>query len=191
MTDGAFANIQAHMGPIFPLPAGQETPDDYLAYRPHCLRRDFLQERPDQFITKDIIDELMNAPTLADFRSLFDVSVHFAGHSGVGGDMSDVFTSTQDPAFYFHHAQLDRLWTQWQLADPQSRTYQVSDTITYTNSAYTRRDHDIPLSLAYLSTGPPSRNATIFDNLRFGHVGGDVEMWRVLDTQGQLCYRYE
>ena len=136
VTDGPFANTTLSMGPIFPLPVGEEEPSDYFAYRPHCLKRDFLQSIPDQFFAADKIENLLASTTLAQFRERADASVHFAGHSGVGGDMSDIFSSSQDPVFYLHHAQLDRLWTLWQLADPQSRTYQVSDTITYADSKF-------------------------------------------------------
>ena len=30
-------------------------------------------------------------------------------------------TAPRDPAFWFHHAQVDRLWAQWQEAHPNQR----------------------------------------------------------------------
>lgn len=90
--DGAFVNAQLSMGTIFPLPNGQTSPDDHFAYRPHCLKRDFLQTVLEQLLSPDTLNDLMSATTLAEFRQLADISVHPAGHSGIGGDMSDVFT---------------------------------------------------------------------------------------------------
>ena len=131
VTDGPFANITLNIAPVFPYGSPNSTGYEY---QPHCLQRDFLQPLSDNFLTKEKVDSLLSAPTIAEFRKILDDGTHFAGHSTVGGDMSDIFTSPQDPAFYFHHAQIDRLWTIWQAADPASRTYAVSDTVTYANS---------------------------------------------------------
>jgi tyrosinase len=38
---------------------------------------------------------------------------HGSVHIGVGGLMSSVPTSAQDPIFYLHHANVDRLWNLW------------------------------------------------------------------------------
>ena len=41
------------------------------------------------------------------------VRTHNAGHRFIGGHMSGGF-SPNDPAFWLHHANVDRLWAQWQ-----------------------------------------------------------------------------
>ena len=56
--------------------------------------------------------------------------LHGAGHFTLGGLANDPFASPGDPAFYFHHAQLDRVWSIWQAQDPDLRQYQVAGTIT-------------------------------------------------------------
>jgi hypothetical protein len=40
-------------------------------------------------------------------------------HNNIGGDMQDPRTSPNDPVFYLHHTNVDRLWWQWQRAYPQ------------------------------------------------------------------------
>lgn len=35
-------------------------------------------------------------------------------HNWVGGTMSNIMISPADPVFWLHHAQVDRLWSQWQ-----------------------------------------------------------------------------
>lgn len=129
--DGPFANITLNLGPKFPYGDRDSTA---LEYTPHCMTRDFLEPLAQQLLTNESVAELLSQPTLADFRSVMDNGIHFAGHSSIGGDLSDLWTSPQDPAFFFHHAQVDRLWAIWQEQDPSSRLYAVSDTITWANS---------------------------------------------------------
>ena len=136
VTNGPFANITLNLGPVFPY--GEPNTTGY-EYKPHCLTRDFLQVLSDNYLTEDNFAALLASPTMADFRALFDATSHIGGHASVGGDLSNVFSSPQDPAFFFHHAQADRVWALWQSADPANRMYAVSDTRTYANSEYSCR----------------------------------------------------
>ncbi|HLO86090.1 MAG TPA: tyrosinase family protein [Nostocaceae cyanobacterium] len=43
---------------------------------------------------------------------------HNRVHGWVGGDMSIVLTSPNDPLFYLHHCNVDRLWALWQNYNP-------------------------------------------------------------------------
>ena len=52
---------------------------------------------------------------------------HNAGHRWVGGTMNTM-NSPSDPAFWFHHAQVDRIWALWQArSDNQGRMAYLSD----------------------------------------------------------------
>jgi tyrosinase len=44
--------------------------------------------------------------------------VHGGVHVRTGGDMGSVPTASYDPIFYLHHANVDRLWAQWQADHP-------------------------------------------------------------------------
>lgn len=45
-----------------------------------------------------------------------------AGHQSIGADSADLFSSSSDPVFFFHHAMLDRVYWTWQaLHSCQSR----------------------------------------------------------------------
>jgi tyrosinase len=49
--------------------------------------------------------------------SVPEMTYHGGGHLSVGGDlgvMGDVYASPGDPLFYLHHANLDRLWWEWE-----------------------------------------------------------------------------
>ena len=44
--------------------------------------------------------------------------VHNSGHVWVGGTMGSITTAPCDPVFWMHHAEIDRLWSVWQTANP-------------------------------------------------------------------------
>ena len=48
-----------------------------------------------------------------DFVRYLENAPHNGGHRWIGGDM-DSMSSPRDPAFWFHHAQVDRIWSIWQ-----------------------------------------------------------------------------
>ncbi|HEX2206637.1 MAG TPA: tyrosinase family protein [Longimicrobium sp.] len=56
----------------------------------------------------------------AGFRNVLEGNVghprlHAQVHNWVGGTMGRVPTSPDDPVFFLHHANIDRLWAQWQM----------------------------------------------------------------------------
>ena len=55
-----------------------------------------------------------------DFTRWLERHPHNFGHVWIGGDMNTM-SSPRDPAFWFHHAQVDRLWTLWQARHPDQR----------------------------------------------------------------------
>lgn len=44
--------------------------------------------------------------------------VHGSGHVWVGGSMGLIPTAPADPVFWMHHAEIDRIWAEWQAANP-------------------------------------------------------------------------
>ncbi len=44
--------------------------------------------------------------------------VHNSGHVWVGGSMGGIRTAPADPVFWMHHAEIDRIWAEWQTAHP-------------------------------------------------------------------------
>lgn len=59
-----------------------------------------------------------------DFTRWLEREPHNRGHGWIGGHMN-LMSSPRDPAFWFHHAQVDRLWAQWQEAHPGQRAHLV------------------------------------------------------------------
>jgi tyrosinase len=44
--------------------------------------------------------------------------IHNSGHVWVGGSMQGITTAPADPVFWMHHAEIDRIWAEWQTANP-------------------------------------------------------------------------
>lgn len=103
--DGPFANVQA------PQPT------------PHCVRRGFTARTANgmagvQFEEPSVIAQLISAATsFTNFVEAWEFA-HGAPHVAIGGadltsnfgDMFFISTSPQDPAFFLHHAYVDKVW---------------------------------------------------------------------------------
>lgn len=91
-----------------------------------------------------------------------EMQPHNVVHSALGGLMADPVTAAQDPIFWLHHANIDRLWNRW-VQQGQGRTD--------------------PGDSAWLNT-----TFTFYDEA--GHAvyltGAEI-----VDTVGQLNYRYD
>jgi len=89
-----------------------------------CVERDFdwkLGEASGS--PRETLNGLLERDRYANFSELdfapwgFDVAQggpHTIGHMAVGGEMSNLFTSTNDPLFWIHHGGVDNFWWRWQ-----------------------------------------------------------------------------
>ena len=55
--------------------------------------------------------------TFNSFASALE-GVHNSGHVWVDGSMGSIPTAPADPVFWMHHAEIDRIWAEWQSANP-------------------------------------------------------------------------
>ena len=181
VASGPFVNFTVNIGPVQPAMQGY-TPvyTDVKSYNPRCQRRDLTMAASTSAFT---FANLLNVTrgeasvTVGHFQDelqgpLGTLRMHGAGHYAMGGDGSDVFTSLNDPAFYLHHAMMDRLYWIWQALHP-AEAGRVNGTVTFRNN-------------------PPSREGTVDDFLDMGKLGPAVRIGDVLDTLGgtPLCYVY-
>jgi hypothetical protein len=91
----------------------------------HCVTR--------QWIDNDLLSAqynsvqmqlIMGAKTFNAFRENLEGAPHNSVHVAIGGDMSDVGMSPNDPIFYMHHRNIDRHWWRWQRRNPKlANTY--------------------------------------------------------------------
>ncbi len=84
----------------------------------------------------DVVKVISEPQDIGSFDELFEslTGVHAGAHFSMGGAGIDAFASPVDPAFYLHHAQVDRVWTIWQGLKPRERLDQVYGTGTAFNS---------------------------------------------------------
>ena len=59
------------------------------------------------------LDALQKQTKYLTFARTLENDLHNSGHTWIGGDMT-TSRSPRDPAFWFHHAQVDRVWAIWQ-----------------------------------------------------------------------------
>jgi tyrosinase len=157
---------------------------DGLGYNPRCLTRDFLTDASMGATDKITADLIKNSKDIHTFQNLMQgdhpnkyIGVHSAGHYTIGGDTgADFYNSPSDPYFYFHHAQIDRVWWTWQNQDIKNRQNAIADTITFLNL-------------------PPSRNGTLNDTLTLGSMFEaqfpNITQGDAMSTlAGPFCYVY-
>ncbi|KAK1570066.1 uncharacterized protein LY79DRAFT_642954 [Colletotrichum navitas] len=150
VTDGPFADWR-------PLYYGSNS-------QPHCLSRgitDFAGTSVSLKVVQDILRE-------RDYETFFlalERGPHDMAPNGIRGEFFN-FTAPNDPIFYLHHAQLDRLWFIWQKRDEKTRLTNYS--------------------------GSSDENASLNDILNMeGLEEENVRVSQVMGTQGGgLCYQY-
>ncbi|KAJ2315066.1 hypothetical protein IWW51_005892, partial [Coemansia sp. RSA 2702] len=81
----------------------------------HCFTRNFRNNgNPTAWYSPEYINSIGQRSTNMDsFRSGIEYSLHGIVHLDIGGDMAQR-SSPNDWIFMLHHANLDRLWWQWQ-----------------------------------------------------------------------------
>ncbi|KAI9047326.1 hypothetical protein LZ554_008773 [Drepanopeziza brunnea f. sp. 'monogermtubi'] len=146
-------------------------------YAPHCVTRKFDSTykegamhggkwRPE--VIKEII---MGAATYEEFRYQLESGPHKQLHLGIGGEMNSI-SSSNDPIFFIHHAQIDRLWWLWQQQHPSQRN------VEFAGPKY--EDGEMA------ATG-----ADVTDRVLMLGLGKDHSVRGLLTTKSDvLCYKY-
>lgn len=183
---GPFSNLTLHLGPVV-LPQYGSTNITFNTQpeldNPRCLKRDLNPWVAKQWTTfRNTTELILGSANIYEFSTEMNgdprgstnlLGVHGGGHFTIGGDPGgDAFVSSNDPAFWLHHAQIDRVYWIWQMLDFNNRKG-VFGTRTFLN-------------------GPPSANTTIEDLLVVAPLGDSVKIKDVTNTVGgsPLCYIY-
>lgn len=100
----------------FPDPADAQFPAGAWYRNPGTRQGEKRQPGRASWFTRetDIQRAIQTLDNYDDFTRWLERHPHNRGHGWIGGDMALVMTAPRDPAFWFHHAQVDRLWAQWQ-----------------------------------------------------------------------------
>lgn len=108
----------------------------------------------------DIVTEL-EATTFLEFRAL-ETGSHRPGHVWTGGSMASG-KSPLDPLFYLHHCNLDRLWSIWQLNNPEAVQYEHTGVLSSDGVPQAR----VPLNSPMIDGATP---ASILDHTTLGFL---------------------
>ncbi|KAG7092538.1 hypothetical protein E1B28_008888 [Marasmius oreades] len=171
--DGPYANTTLTIG----APTTQTGPED----SPHCLIREWNNGRQDangNWIIGDMAKSSYNTPVLRqiysstnyfDFEWRLENGPHAYLHNRIGGDMRP-HTAPNDPIFYLHHANIDRIWAKWQ-GDNVTRLH--ADYSGWNDMWHTQR-------------------ASINDTMPILHLlDSQVTVRDYMNPQGgRLCYQY-
>ncbi len=68
--------------------------------------------------TKEQVDQLRDIHDYTNFTRKLE-TFHSYVHSYVGGPMVDLRIAPADPLFWLHHANVDRIWSLWQVDNPR------------------------------------------------------------------------
>lgn len=147
------------------------------------MKRDISSWTSSQWTNDEMVVKLLHSPDIKTFwqdmqggaQSFTNnfMGVHTAGHFTVGGDPgSDFSTSAGDPWFYFHHAQIDRIWWTWQNLNPSERTNAIYGTIIISDD-----------------TAPATK---LTDLMALGYAyPGNISIADTMSTMGgPFCYTY-
>jgi tyrosinase len=145
---------------------------------PHCLGRGFLDAETLErgklsgtWFSPERIGEVTRSETYFEFEKRLENTAHNALHWGIRGDFSSM-TSANEPLFWLHHGQLDRLWWRWQGENMDVRTKEYQ-------------------GVSFNTTEGRKKQGTLNDSLRFPGLWRDIKVSEVMETEGKLlCYRY-
>ncbi|KAI8625267.1 hypothetical protein F5Y19DRAFT_467210 [Xylariaceae sp. FL1651] len=141
---------------------------------PHCLSRVFTNyesgkvgSMSGELIRPEIMGRLARSKNYARFRWMIESVIHNIIHTEVVGDL-DTEVAPNDPIFWLHHVQLDRLWWLWQREAPQQRLHDY-------------KQHE----------SESQRPTSLHDMLQYRGLADGARVEQVMDTEDSLlCYRY-
>ncbi|KAL2862820.1 tyrosinase family protein [Aspergillus lucknowensis] len=183
VTSGPFKDFTVNLGPLavtLHIPGLKPQNGTGLEYNPRCLRRDINVDSASWTTVDHVVDLIENYTDIVAFQNRMQgdfatgyLGIHGGGHYTISGDPAgDFFASPGDPAFYLHHAAIDRVFWTWQNLDPDDRTLVVG------GSTVLSGDADAP-------------DATLDDMQYFNVLAPDRTIRELLDTTGgPFCYVY-
>ncbi|PVH96843.1 Di-copper centre-containing protein [Periconia macrospinosa] len=178
ITTGPFVNFTISLGPV-----ALETIDPNNVFglkpNPRCLQRNFDPKSSIGFLTWANATKVIGSPDIAQHRNNMDLLWHKNSHTFIGKDGADPFSTTNDPAFYLLHAQIDRLYAMWQGQDLENRKYAIDGNRTF-----------MGIPLEYAPDVQPSL-AQIEDVMDLGLGVKPTVKETMSATENGMCFMYQ
>jgi tyrosinase len=107
------------------------------------------------------------------FRHNLEVNLHNHVHNWVGGHRGDMgpSSSPNDPVFFLHHCNVDRIWEAWMQAN--TRTYQPNMSESERDYGGLRIDDELPMSPGYIPIRATLDMTHVFRYDNFGNTGSN------------------
>ncbi|CCO28266.1 hypothetical protein BN14_02261 [Rhizoctonia solani AG-1 IB] len=137
---------------------------------PHCLRRSFnlTSQMPGNW-SSSVVKKIMDYPDYISFWNNSERIPHDNIHRAVGGDLRRQY-SPNEPLFFVHHAQVDRMWTLWQGRNKTRLSDYGGNTV-----------QNVTVDTASLD-----------DTMKYMGLAEDRPVESLMDTLSNgLCYKYE
>ncbi len=83
---------------------------------------------PSEMPTRDQLESQIKSKKFSAFQRSLELGAHAAIHIAIGGTMNSS-SSPADPIFFLHHANLDRIWSEWQVKNPKSNPKNKNETL--------------------------------------------------------------
>lgn len=190
---GPFVNYTVNLGPVAFAPVDG---DGGLDYNPRCLGRDLSLVWSNQTKPTDVVRTISSCTELGCLDTVLEAieGIHAGGHFTIGSLNNDAYASAGDPAFWLHHAQIDRVWTIWQSLNPANRTNQVYGTSTaFNGESYSIlfMSNDSLVLMGRILIDPPSPNVTLDTDVDFGVLAPQQPVRNLVSSiDGPFCYIY-
>lgn len=117
--------------------------------------------------------------------------LHGTVHGLVGGHMSN-FSSPNDPLFFMHHAQVDRIWAMWQREHPGADDYPTNGALGHAlndnmwpwdGGASTPSDSTLEALIPRLEASDLVKPANVLDTRELGYIyDGEDARWDIGKT---------
>lgn len=168
VSDGPFANLR---------PEWLCTSPWEIVGGGHCFFRNLPEvSEPDAFarmattIEPESIAILQQIDNWADFKRDLEGGPHGTIHASLGGEMNPT-TSPNEPLFFLHHPQIDRIWWQWQQMNPDKRLSEYNGPASHYGEG-------------------AAREVSLDDKLPMLGLAEELTVREVMDASGRLCYSY-
>ena len=113
-------------------------------------------------------------PVSPSFRADLERLLHNEMHVWVGGHMSQVAVAPNDPAFFLHHAMVDKLWQDWQAANPRETYRPATRTGPAPGRSEAMRVRDLHLGAGATTVTPAATLDNTNQTDSFGKTGLNI-----------------
>ncbi|KNG83998.1 hypothetical protein ANOM_007775 [Aspergillus nomiae NRRL 13137] len=178
VSDGPFKDIVLHMS------SHHQRGDSF------CLSRGLSQSSLEMEAASNV-ETCFGYANYTDAWQCYNGYTHAGGHRAVGGLMSHPIDSINEPLFFMHHAYLDKLWWEWQLADYPRRLFDMGGNNTAPQWFIDAADLSQPGADILDYNGDPGSTTTLHHTLWMNSVVANTTVGQIMKLNGSvICAEY-